>query len=73
MRLPDARDFRAHLSGNHQSDHFVIADERPEGMFESSRSVFLDEEMAKPRRAVAGNEGQRKQPPFADGYESQQA
>ena len=57
--------FRAHLPCDHQSDHFVVADERPQRMLKRCRSVFLDEEMAYPRGPIAGNQSQRKQPPLS--------
>lgn len=42
-------------------------------MFESCGSVFLDKEMANPGSTIAGNEGQRKQPPPPDCYQRPQA
>src|SRR5215208_6555786 len=56
MARVSALDLLAHAPGDHQRDHLVVADERPERVLEGGRTVVLDEEVADPRGGVAGHE-----------------
>ncbi len=62
-----------HPANQHQPDHFAVAHERPERILKGRRFILLDEEMANPGGAVAGDESQRKKPPPANDDEENQA
>jgi hypothetical protein len=65
--------FTVDPAGQHQPNHFVVADKRPEGILKRGGFVFLDKEMAKPRGAIAGDQCEREQPPSADRAEENDA
>lgn len=65
MILPIGTPFNlsAHSSGEHQCDHLVIADERPERILKRRGLVLLDQKMREPGAAVTRNQAKREEPP----------
>ena len=54
-----------HLSGQHHSNHLIVAQEGPQGILKCCRLIFLDEEMSNPRGAITWDKPKRKKPPPA--------
>ena len=64
--LSRALNFSAHPASEHQPDHFVIADERPQRILKRGRLILLDKEVANPRRAITRDQSEREKPPPAN-------
>ena len=58
--------FPTHSARQHHPDHFVLAHKRPKRILKRGGLVLLDEEVANPGTAVTRDQSQRKEPPFAN-------
>lgn len=70
--LPEPLNLPVHLPGQHQAEHLVIAQERPERVPERRGDVALHEQVAVPGEAVPGEGDQEEEPPVERGRVDQE-
>ena len=60
------------MSGQKQSAHAVVADQRPDRRLEGGRLVLLDEEMGEPGEGVTADRHGQQPPPVLRGHRPDQ-